>query len=254
MTISLEEFKKINKKIDEQYIKIMPVAKRTVRKKLGDATNHSNEYIQISEDFVGNAVEQFTAGINAKAIQEEESLHYGFMFDKKKKPKTQKELDEKQTELFKGYKTEKDYIAKYIHKAVINQCNTRLSRWSEDKHGVGNELSDTRSNENQKEPAVRARQYIPKDYKDGTDRWFTENSSHLRGSLTENTVTKIDLEKAFEENNVTNEEQTLILHLLDGYSYIEMSEKLGGLAEQYRYKLKVALAKLNLKPKDLKSK
>ncbi|MFT5760499.1 MAG: hypothetical protein ACI9LM_005286 [Alteromonadaceae bacterium] len=33
-----------------------------------------------------------------------------------------------------------------------------------------------------------------------------------------------------------------------------MAEKLGGLAEQYRYKLEVALAKLNLKPKDLKSK
>ena len=254
MTISLEELKKINKKIDEQYIKIMPVAKRTVRKKLGDATNHSNEYIQIAEDFVGEAVANFTAGINAKAIEEEESLYYGSMLDKKKKPKTQKELDEKQTELFEAYKTEKDFIAKYIHKAVINQCNTRLTRWSDDKHGVGNELSDTRSNENPKEPAVRARQYIPIDYKGGTDSWFTENSSHLRGSLTENNVTKIDLAKAFEENNVTNEEQTLIFHLLDDYSYVEMAEKLGGLAEQYRYKLEVALAKLNLKPKDLKSK
>jgi len=95
---------------------------------------------------------------------------------------------------------------------------------------------------------------MPIDYKGGTDSWFTENSSHLRGSLTENNVTKIDLAKAFEENNVTNEEQTLIFHLLDDYSYVQMAEKLGGLAEQYRYKLEVALAKLNLKPKDLKSK
>jgi hypothetical protein len=62
------------------------------------------------------------------------------------------------------------------------------------------------------------------------------------------------LQKAFEEKNITDEEQKLIFHLIDGLSYVEMAKTFGGKDEQYRYKLEVALAKLNLKAKDLTSK
>jgi hypothetical protein len=250
MIISLEELRKINKKIDEQYIKIMPVAKRAVKKKLGKATNDSNECIQIAEDFVGEAVASLTAGFKAKPI-EEEPKYYGTMFDKPKKRKTQEELDIRQSELFDGYKKEKNFFARYIHKAVIYQCDTRLSRWSVDKDSSGNELKDDRSHEKPKEPAVRARHYMPDNYE---DEWLANKSSILQGEISKNDIVKVDLQKAFEEKNITDEEQQLIFHLIDGLSYVEMAETFGGIDEQYRYKLKVALAKLGLKPKDLTSK
>jgi len=250
MTISLEELKKINKKIDEQYVKILSIAKKTVKNKLARATQDSNEYIQMAEDYVGDAMESLTAGFNAQPI-EEEPKDYGSMFDKPKKPKTQKELDTRQSKLFDAYKTEKDFIARYIHKAVIYQCDTRLSRWSGDKHGIGTELKDDRSNEKPKEAAVRARHYMPDDY---ADEWLTNNSSNMQEKINNNDVVKMDLQKAFEEKNITDEEQTLIFHLIDGLSYVEMAKTFGGKDEQYRYKLEVALAKLNLKAKDLTSK
>ena len=250
MIISLEELRKINKKIDEQYIKIMPVAKRTVKKKLGKATNNSNECIQIAEDFVGEAVASLTAGFHAKPIEEEPKV-YGTMYDKPKRRKTQEELDVKQNELFHAYKTEKDFFARYIHKTVIYQCDTRLRRWSLDKNGSGNELKDDRSNEKPKEAAARARHYMPAD---SADEWLASKSSDLQGAISKNDIVKMDLQKAFEEKNITDEEQQLIFHLIDGLSYVEMAETFGGIDEQYRYKLKVALAKVGLKPKDLASK
>lgn len=250
MIISLEELRKINKKIDEQYIKIMPIAKRTVKKKLGKATNNSNECIEIAEDFVGEAVASLTAGLNAQPI-EEGSKDYGAMFDKQKSPKTQEELDLRQSKLFDAYKTEKNLFARYIHQAVIYQCDTRLSRWSEDKYGSGNELKEDRSNEKPKEAAVRARHYMPDDH---ADEWLANKSSDLQGAISKNDIVKMDLQKTFEDKNITDEEQKLIFHLIDGMSYVEMANTFGGIDEQYRYKLKVALAKLDLKPKDLTSK
>lgn len=249
MTISLEELRKINKKIDEQYIKIMPIAKRTVRKKLGAVTNGSNECIKMAEDFVGEVVASLIAGFKAEPIEEDPN-GYGSMFNKPKKLKTQEELDIRQSELFDAYKTEKDFFARYIHQGVIYQCDTRLSRWSEDKNGTGRNLNEDRSNEKPKEAAVRARHYMPDAY---ADEWLVNKSSALHGTISMNDVIKMDLQKAFTEKNITDEEQKIILHYADGVSYVDMAKMFGGKDEQYRYKLGVALAKLGLKPKDIKS-
>jgi hypothetical protein len=250
MTISPEELKKISIEIGEQYIKIIPVAKRTVRNKLGEATKNSNEYIQIAEDFVGEAVESLTAGFNAQSIKEEPKS-YGSMLDKTKEPKTKKELEARQSKLFGLYKTEKNFFARYIHQAVKYQCDTRLNRWSVDKYDTSSELSEDRSHEKPTEVAVRARHYMPEGY---ADEWLANNSSNMQETISKSDIIKVDLQKTFEEKNITDEEQKLIFHLIDGLSYVEMAKKYGGKDEQYRYKLEVALAKLNLKPKDLTSK
>lgn len=250
MIITEKELVEINGEIAVQYLKILPGAKKTVRNKLlFFITKASNEYIQMGEDFVGNAAESLIAGFSALPIKDIEKSE----FDKPKKVKTQAELDDRQQRLLKCYKTEENYIIKYIHRSVINQCNVRLSRWSDDKWGVGNELKDDRKHDSAKEAAVRARHHKPLDYKATQEEWLVDSSSQLHVEHSADSVVEADLMVALEEKQITNEEQKLIFDLLYGYTYDEMAEMYGGKGEQYRYLLEKALAKLDLKPKDLKT-
>lgn len=251
MKITKKELVEIKAEIAVQYLKILPAAKKTVRNKLlFFITKASNEYVQMGEDFVGNAVASLMAGFGAVPVPDIEKSE----FDKPKKIKTQAELDERQQRLLKHYKTEENYIIKYIHRSVINQCNVRLSRWSDDKWGVGNELKDDREHDNEKEAAVRARHHKPLDYKATQEEWLVDSSSQLHVEHSTQSVVEADLMVALEEKQITDEEQKLIFDLLFGYTYDEMAEMYGGKGEQYRYLLEKALAKLDLKPKDLKTK
>lgn len=251
MTITKKELVGIKGEIAVQYLKILPAAKKTVRNKLlFFITKASNEYVQMGEDFVGNAVESLMAGFDAQPVPETEKNE----FDKPKKVKTQAELDERQQRLLKCYKAQENYIIKYIHRSVINQCNVRLSRWSGDKWGVGNELKDDRKHDSEKEAAVRARHHKPHDYKATQEEWLVDSSRQLQVEESNHDIIETDLMVALDEKNITDEEQRLIFDLLYGYSYVEMAEMYGGNNEQYRYLLEKALAKLDLKPKDLKSK
>ncbi|MFT5294910.1 MAG: hypothetical protein ACI9YH_000920 [Colwellia sp.] len=249
MKVTEKELIEIKDEIAVQYLKILPGAKKTVRNKLlFFITKSSNEYIQMGEDFVGNAVASLMAGFSALPVPEIEKSE----FDKPKKVKTQEELDERQQRLLKNYKKEENYLIKYIHRSVINQCNVRQKRWSDDKWGVGKELKDDRTHDSEKEAAVRARHHKPQDYKATQEEWLVDSSSQLHVEHSTSSVIEADLMVALEESKITDEEQKLIFDLLYGYTYEEMAEMYGGKDEQYRYKLKLALAKLDLKPKDLK--
>jgi len=249
MKITDKEIIEIKNEIAVQYLKLLPGAKKTVRNKLlFFITKASNEYIKIGEDFVGNAVASLIAGFSAAPVPEIEKSE----FDKPKKVKTQAELDERQQRLWKRYKTEKNYIIKYLHRSVINQCNVRLSRWSDDKWGVGSELKEERAHDSAKEAAVRARHHKPHDYGATQEEWLVDSSSQLHVEHSTQSVVEADLIVALEEKQITDEEQKLIFDLLFGYTYDEMAEMYGGKGEQYRYLLEKSLAKLDLKPKDLK--
>ena len=54
--------------------------------------------------------------------------------DKPKKVKTQAELEERQQRLLKRYKTEENYIIKYIHRSVINQLTLMFLVYSVNKN------------------------------------------------------------------------------------------------------------------------
>ncbi len=253
-TKELMNFEKVVAKESEA---LLSLSRNIVAKYLGGHLSSSNESKQIGEDFLFNAVTKLLIYANndnsaekLKLIETFEQATYsqedGSESEEIKRPRVRKTPQE----LFHAQESDPKFIAKTLTVSVKNQCIDRLIRWSGDKDYKEKGFDETRSYERNLNPAVRARAYEPDSDEKFEGNWLEQILSY-----------EDDIEAIFEDRleghmlvkGVTLEEIELIKLKLSGHSYIDIAEKMneGASSDKYRKVITRALAKLNLKVKEI---
>jgi len=219
------------------------IVKRKLRSFIGDK---STEYVQMAEDFLSFATIRLLEGIRA---------------EKTEKTITPEQRHTRQMQLWYKYKTDKDYLKKYLHTAVTSACYTRMRRWSLDmEEMLSNEddghdsklLSETRTREIDKTPALRARDSRPNDDGQSDEEWLVSNSSLLRVDGDFSGVDTNDLLVFFEQKKLSREELHLILLKLSGESIEDIASLSNEKSTTVQKRYQRALEKLGLTAKEMK--
>ncbi|WP_434529156.1 hypothetical protein [Vibrio sp. K4] len=220
------------------------IVKSKLRSFIGDK---STEYVQMSEDFLSFATIRLLEGIRA---------------EKTEKVITPEQRHARQMKLWHRYKTDKDYLKKYLLTAVTSACHTRMRRWSldteeilsnEDDVNDGEFPSEARTREIDKSPAIRARDSRANGDRQSDEEWLVSNSSMLRVDGEFSGVDTNDLIDFFEQKKVSRDELRLILSKLSGESIEHLASLSNEKSATVQKRYQRALEKLGLTAKDLRN-
>lgn len=246
MDINEKQIQEFGNAVAKAGAKIQGAAKASVRKKLFTFIGErSNEYVQIAEDFVGNAQISLLEGIGGI---------------KTAKFQTLAERKARQQRMLALLNNETNFIQRYIHRSVINACNTRCKRWSNDveannldaQFGDIEEAIEDRRNDDNKQYAIRSRSgRQASDFQTDED-WMAENSSKLRVDNGLEGVGEDNLQAFVEAKGLTQEEYDLIHSYLSGEKFEDIALQLNITKSACEKRYQRCVKKLGLTTKDLK--